>query len=863
MSQLNPTITDKLLNAKCIDDLKSLAQGREDESNPKTLSILIDAETRIGAFVSALQAVGRSLRIAVDVGYTNEVEAIPGRAFESGAVTAVLVLTEDLPICKRLYGVEFAQKTPEDRVNLAQEIITCIAERTADLRRRYPNAAVLLQTLPFPLIPPAGIQDGFDSHGLDLTLLRLNTRLVEWGIGQRENNIFVVGHHRYSTTITRQFFDDTAWESLPPDQQSVDLGNVLTPAWELFHWLYPLVAQRSKALALDLDDTLWAGTLAEDGVEALKMGADRPGYDHHRIQAHCHALSLQGVMLGIVSRNQPEAVRVTLEELARKNSFCLPSAHLEAHPYDTKCSLIAAMCRYFDNILPSSVVFIDNSDIERELVAASGIGCTIAPFPNNVQLFERMFLHLPMVEKLNINGADKERHRWYAETQARHVSFDLTVVCDPADARVVDRVHELTQKTNQFNLTTIRYSKQDLLDLIADPHAHVFAFTAVPPPDVAIRPDVFAVIITRSLSSDKWSVESFLMSCRYMALGLDERAMKLVAQQAMAENVKYILGKYIPSDRNALVKDWYVGMNFLPTDAGAGVYAYRARAKDIIRKPSGRTSISDLQTYLEQHICLQSNPTIETRKRNIDCSIEVLVPSGVFNKGLSATEAEFIRGVFGLYPAIEVDQGVATVAPFWIDKYCITNAQFAEFMNSRYLSADDRQEFLFTILAAQPLCQLEFDGSAQVVYARSEVQMLPVAVPRRQAQEYAEWAGGRLPTEDEWEWAARGPDGRWFPWGNVVPSPLTVWVRSECPGPVDTCPASESPFGLRNMTGNVWQWCGTDYKGRPQYRGGDYRFDSAYYNRTTIRPIEPAEHCGNVVGFRVVRPLFSPEAGSH
>ncbi len=150
----------------------------------------------------------------------------------------------------------------------------------------------------------------------------------------------------------------------------------------------------------------------------------------------------------------------------------------------------------------------------------------------------------------------------------------------------------------------------------------------------------------------------------------------------------------------------------------------------------------------------------------------------------------------------------------------------------------------------------------------------PAVVPWNFARQYAEWLGCSLPTEAQWEKAARGIDGRRFPWGDQIPGPNGFLCNL---GPelkeIDCCPKGRSPYGCFNMSGNVWEWCLDFYRGdfyagmpdrnpanfnetdHPAYRGGGFPFRSPYFHRTTVRAIESAEHCNNPVGFRCVRAL--------
>ena len=104
----------------------------------------------------------------------------------------------------------------------------------------------------------------------------------------------------------------------------------------------------------------------------------------------------------------------------------------------------------------------------------------------------------------------------------------------------------------------------------------------------------------------------------------------------------------------------------------------------------------------------------------------------------------------------------------------------------------------------------------------------------------------------------RTGDDRWYPWGAAIPDAPWCLPRGSELRPVDDNPNVATPFGVVDLVGHVWQWCGDRYRGHAQYRGGDTRAN-AYFPRTTVRPLEAAEHCGHVVGLRVVRDVTGTE----
>jgi formylglycine-generating enzyme required for sulfatase activity len=133
---------------------------------------------------------------------------------------------------------------------------------------------------------------------------------------------------------------------------------------------------------------------------------------------------------------------------------------------------------------------------------------------------------------------------------------------------------------------------------------------------------------------------------------------------------------------------------------------------------------------------------------------------------------------------------------FYISKYCVSVAEYARFLKATGYNPP-------------------VDWEKQLEYPKHPV----VNVSWYDANAFCEWVGGRLPTEEEWEKAARGTDGRIYPWGNIPPTPDKAhynrsWKGYQTLADVDAYPEGDSPYGVRQMAGNVWEWTSTEYRER-------------------------------------------------
>lgn len=228
----------------------------------------------------------------------------------------------------------------------------------------------------------------------------------------------------------------------------------------------------------------------------------------------------------------------------------------------------------------------------------------------------------------------------------------------------------------------------------------------------------------------------------------------------------------------------------------------------------------------------------------------VLIPAGIFLMGTTTEQAKKLADKYGYHVSWlsgEIPQQELNLPDYWIDKYPVTNAQFYNFCTAT-----------------------GYTGPRHWKDSRPPDEILnhPVCnVNQIDAMAYAKWAGKRLPTEAEWEKAARGTDGRLFPWGNVFDPTACCWNRSGADelttDPVNAHPAGASPYGVMDMTGNLFEWCGDGPSGNNAYRPvrNTAYIKGGSWITTEILDLRPAA-CGfsgarnnaiSFIGFRCVK----------
>jgi formylglycine-generating enzyme required for sulfatase activity len=220
----------------------------------------------------------------------------------------------------------------------------------------------------------------------------------------------------------------------------------------------------------------------------------------------------------------------------------------------------------------------------------------------------------------------------------------------------------------------------------------------------------------------------------------------------------------------------------------------------------------------------------------------ILIPSGPFVMGLSKQEIKRICRRFDLDVSLLADtmpRREIYLSDFYIDKYPVTNIEFYQYVLESGID--------WTFSKANPLPQ--------------ESENLPaVMVTYDMARDYANWAGKRLPTEEEWEKAARGKFAMLFAWGGVWnPDRLSGSVSGQgSPSPVNAHPMGSSPFGVMDMMGNVWEWTSTDSDGSRVIKGGSFKEDKPYQFICAYSSVQNEDEAGDNTGFRCV--MDSPDA---
>ena len=345
-----------------------------------------------------------------------------------------------------------------------------------------------------------------------------------------------------------------------------------------------------KALVLDLDNTLWGGIIGDDGLEGIAIGqGDALGEAHLSVQQGALDLHGRGIVLGVSSKNEDAAARLPFRE---HDDMLLREEHIaifQANWIDkaTNLSTIADAL----TLGRDALVFLDDNPAERMQVRSTHPEIAVPELPGDAALYSRVLNAAGYFEAVAFSDDDRKRAGFYKDNARRlqlqsgagslddyHKSLDMVATMQPFDAVGRSRIAQLINKSNQFNLTTRRYTEAQVAEIEADPARYTLQARLA---DIFGDNGMIAVVIADK-GSDAWTIDTWLMSCRVLGRRMEEAVLCEIAGAARAAGAATLIGRFIPSDRNMMVAQHYAKLGFASVaDAPSGETTWRLDLTDL------------------------------------------------------------------------------------------------------------------------------------------------------------------------------------------------------------------------------------------------------------------------------------------
>jgi len=454
-------------------------------------------------------------------------------------------------------------------------------ERLATHLKDKHGITAIVQSLPTPPDVAYGSQDFTHGETPRARVASFNSGLISVA---RKTGAYVLDVERLAALVgTERWFNPVPWLNYKAPFDASCAGIYA-------EWLARLIAgirgTTAKCLVLDLDNTLWGGVIGDDGLSGIVVGqGSARGEAHLAIQRTAKNLRERGVFLAVASKNDDRNARAPFrshdEMILREEDFSVFQAN-----WTDKAANLKAIAKDL-NIGLDALVFVDDNPAERDLIRRSLPAVRVVELPEDPAWyawllegsgwFETVAVTHEDRARAEMQAADTARARVLEETggvEAYLASLEMVAKIAAVSAANLQRVTQLINKTNQFNVTTKRYTEQEVAHLEADPRVLAACLRLA---DRFGDLGIVAVMICRAETESIWSVDSWLMSCRVLGRRVEDAFLAAVVRLLRERGATTLTGRYIPTAKNELVADLFERLGFSAgEEAGAWELALAA-----------------------------------------------------------------------------------------------------------------------------------------------------------------------------------------------------------------------------------------------------------------------------------------------
>ncbi len=454
---------------------------------------------------------------------------------------------------------------PGDKILFAEDQIANLRSLWTTLKERS-NAAVVQSNFVLPYERLFGNYEEKVGNSFFCAIASINRALVE--TARSFNNVFINDVDSIASYHGRRhWLDEKMWilckafcafEFLPHAvQNTVDI-------------LLSLQGAGVKCVVLDLDDTLWGGIIGDDGLEGIRLGHFGDGEAFQWFQHYLLDLKKRGILLAVCSKNDPENALLPFrnhpEMVLKENDITVFIAN-----WVSKVENIKAI-RETLNISFSSMVFIDDSPFERNLVREELPELIVPEMPEDPALFLRCLAEINLFETTSYSEIDAERAELYRLEAQRKIaekhfsnpedylkSLDMKITLKRFDPFNLPRIAQLLQRSNQFNLLTRRFSEAQCETFMQDRQGWLPIYLKLR--DKYGDNGLISVVIGR-IDAGTMRIEEWVMSCRVLARGVEQYAMNYLFEFARGQGISLVKASYQPTSKNQMVKEFFGRFGF-------------------------------------------------------------------------------------------------------------------------------------------------------------------------------------------------------------------------------------------------------------------------------------------------------------
>jgi FkbH-like protein len=459
---------------------------------------------------------------------------------------------------------DFSDLAPETAQQAAVRVVNSY-EQWIGAFRKYSQAALIIHSLERPSTPSLGVLDSQSETGQSGLILQINRELQR--IGGTFHGVYNLD---YDALVARHgsehWHDERKWLTA---RLPIAAGHLVDMAREWIRFIVPLSGRTAKVLVVDLDNTLWGGVIGEDGMAGIKVGAEYPGAAYQALQRALLDLSRKGILLAVCSKNNLDDA---MEAIEKHPGMLLRAKHFAALRinWTDKSQNLREIAEEL-NVGIDALAFLDDNPFEREQVRAALPEVTVIDLshndlPKNPLEYAAAVRNCAVFERLTLSAEDQQRTEMYVAQKQRagaEQSFqskedffrflEQEAELEPVSNLTLARIAQLTQKTNQFNLTTRRYTEPQIAEMAKQAEWQIFSIRVR---DRFGDHGLVGVAIAHD-QGDECEVDTFLLSCRVIGRTVETALLAHLAESAAQRGRKRLVGWFLPTKKNAPARDFY------------------------------------------------------------------------------------------------------------------------------------------------------------------------------------------------------------------------------------------------------------------------------------------------------------------
>lgn len=398
-------------------------------------------------------------------------------------------------------------------------------------------------------------------------LKKLNYLLIQ--SAKENSNVVLIDLNGIQSLIGREkFHDDKLYHSA---KMPLSMTAIPMVAAQVVDIIKARAGKVKKCIVLDLDNTLWGGVIGDDGINNIQIGELGVGRAFTEFQTWLKELKNRGIILTVCSKNNEETAKEPFEKhpdmVLKLDDFAMFVAN-----WQDKASNIKNIQQVL-NIGMDSFVFIDDNPFERNVVSSIIKDITVPDMPEDPSEYVSYLKSLNLFETATYSTADLDRTAQYQSEANRVIlqqnfedydlyleSLEMEAVAQPFNDFHTSRISQLSQRSNQFNLRTIRYSVPQIEQIREDNKYNTIYFTLK---DKFGEYGLISAVILEKIDEETVFIDTWFMSCRVLKRGMEEFIINKIIETAKANGYKKVIGEYIPTAKNSMVKSIYPDHGFV------------------------------------------------------------------------------------------------------------------------------------------------------------------------------------------------------------------------------------------------------------------------------------------------------------